>query len=275
MKRLIAGALALALVVPAFAETVRKPLWEAGIGVATISFPDYRGADQRQTYVLPFPYVVYRGELLKLDREGLRGLLYRGERVNVDVSLDGAVPVDSDQNGLREGMPDLEPVLELGPSLKIDLWRDGNERLRFDGALRAALAIGDAEVSHHGWVLQPRLDYARFGETGIGVSAGPLFASRAYHGYYYDVADAYATVDRPVFRAAGGYSGFRVTLTASRRSNGWYVGTFLRYDDLSGVAFEDSPLVAERQALMAGVSVARVIRQSQRSVTRLAGAEAR
>ena len=44
------------------------PLWEAGVGVATVSFPAYRGSDQRQAFVLPTPYFVYRGEFLKADR---------------------------------------------------------------------------------------------------------------------------------------------------------------------------------------------------------------
>ncbi len=267
MKRLIFGLLAVLITHPVAAESGRKPLWEAGAGVATISFPDYRGSDQRQTYALPFPYIVYRGDRLKVDREGLRGLLYGSKRVSVDVSLDGAVPVDSDQNGRREGMPDLEPVLEMGPSLKIDLWRGDGQRLRFDGALRGAFAIGGGEVKHRGWVLHPRLEYTRFGETAIGLSAGPLFASRSFHSYYYDVEGRYATAQRPEYRADGGYSGFRIKLTVSRRFGGWYTGAFLRYDDLSGAAFEDSPLVAERHALVAGISVARVVGQSQRLVT--------
>ena len=48
------------------------PLWEAGLGVAGISFPDYRGADERQYYLLPMPYLVYRGEFLKADRQRVR-----------------------------------------------------------------------------------------------------------------------------------------------------------------------------------------------------------
>ena len=42
------------------------PLWEAGAGVAVIDFSDYRGSDERNTYVLPVPYFVYRGKFLKI-----------------------------------------------------------------------------------------------------------------------------------------------------------------------------------------------------------------
>ncbi len=53
-----------------------KPLWEAGLGIGAVTFPDYRGSDRTQTYMLPVPYFVYRGEFLKADRNGLRGLFF-------------------------------------------------------------------------------------------------------------------------------------------------------------------------------------------------------
>ena len=40
---------------------VPRPLWELGLGVAALRLPDYRGSDQSSTYLLPLPYVVYRG----------------------------------------------------------------------------------------------------------------------------------------------------------------------------------------------------------------------
>lgn len=67
------------------------PLWEAGLGVAFIDFPDYRGSDERNTYVLPIPYVVYRGKFLKVDREKVRGLLLKSDKAELDVSLNGFV----------------------------------------------------------------------------------------------------------------------------------------------------------------------------------------
>ena len=45
------------------------PLWELGAGAAVVSFPDYRGSDRQRSYLLPLPYVVYRGDVLQIDRE--------------------------------------------------------------------------------------------------------------------------------------------------------------------------------------------------------------
>ncbi|MHB1291126.1 MAG: MipA/OmpV family protein, partial [Sulfuricella sp.] len=59
------------------------PLWEAGAGVAVLEFPDYRGSDEKYAYVLPVPYVVYRGEFLKVDRERVRGLFFKTDKAEL------------------------------------------------------------------------------------------------------------------------------------------------------------------------------------------------
>src|SRR5688500_17303926 len=69
------------------------PLWEVGAGAALLNFPDYRGSDERRTYLLPVPYVIYRGETLKVDRQRVRGLLFSGPAAELDVSVSGSVPV--------------------------------------------------------------------------------------------------------------------------------------------------------------------------------------
>ena len=75
---LIAGlALAMAADDAALARADEKPLWEAGAGVAVLDFPDYRGSDERQTLVLPIPYLVYRGDFLKADRDSVRAQFYK------------------------------------------------------------------------------------------------------------------------------------------------------------------------------------------------------
>src|SRR5688572_5702414 len=62
------------------------PLWEVGAGVAALSFPDYRGSNERQAWVLPYPYIVYRGEFLQADERRRRGLLFKSDRIEIDVS---------------------------------------------------------------------------------------------------------------------------------------------------------------------------------------------
>jgi len=71
-----------------------------------VDFPEYRGSDQRQTYALPIPYVVYRGERLKIDRQKVRGLLFSSDIAELDFSVSGTVPVKSRDNRARQEMPD-------------------------------------------------------------------------------------------------------------------------------------------------------------------------
>ena len=51
-----AGVALLALLVLAAGGTARaasRPLWEAGLGIGAISFPDYTGSDQQRSYLVP------------------------------------------------------------------------------------------------------------------------------------------------------------------------------------------------------------------------------
>jgi len=45
----------------------------------------------------------------------VRGLFFKSDNAELDVSLNGSVPVKSSENRARQGMPDLEPTLEIGP----------------------------------------------------------------------------------------------------------------------------------------------------------------
>ena len=249
-----------------FAAEQTLPLWELGVGAAGIHFPDYRGSDNSQQYLLPFPAVIYRGDKLKVDRKGLRGLLFDSERVVLDISLDGAVPVDSDQNGARAGMPDLDAVFEIGPSLKISLYDTETYEFRLNLPYRYVYSSDFTRLDSHGTLFHPNLSFDYNGPWHLGLSVGPLYASQEYHDYYYSVAPEHVIATRPAYHADGGYSGMRYTLGWSRRYNGLWLGAFVRYDDLSNAVFRDSPLVEREDALMGGISLAWFFKRSARMV---------
>ena len=50
------------------------PLWELGGGATALHIPDYRGSEEIRNYVFPIPWVVYRGEILRADRDGVRAV---------------------------------------------------------------------------------------------------------------------------------------------------------------------------------------------------------
>jgi MipA family protein len=270
---LAAFALSAAFAAAPAARADDLPLWEAGAGVAAIDFPDYRGSDERTTYLLPFPYLVYRGEFLKADRDRVRGLFFRSERSELNISISGSVPVDSSENAARRGMPDLDPTAEIGPNLELTLYRDAGETLRLDLRLpvRAVIATDFSRVYDVGWVFQPQLnldlrDTPLGRDWKVGLAAGPLFGDRRYHGYYYGVEPQYANAARHAYEAPGGYGGVQAIAAVSRRFPGYWFGAFARWDTLRGAAFETSPLVRQQESFSVGFALAWMLGESARRV---------
>lgn len=135
------------------------PLWELGGGATVLRVPDYRGSEQIRNYIFPLPWLVYRGEIMRADREGVRASLFDSDRVELSLSLSASVPVDSDNNTARAGMADLRPVLEVGPRANINLWRTADRRASLDlrVPLRAAFTVRDG-VRDVGYVFAPLLN---------------------------------------------------------------------------------------------------------------------
>ncbi|HEY3783933.1 MAG TPA: MipA/OmpV family protein [Steroidobacteraceae bacterium] len=244
----------------------QKPLWEFGLGVGTIVFQDYRGADTTHAYVLPLPYFYYRGKFLQADRDGVRGRLFNQDWIELNVSLDATTPVR--RNAARAGMPDLRPTFEIGPSLDLHLWKSASQKMKFDVRLplRSAFTF-QAPPRAIGWVFTPNAsvdiaDVAGLPGWNFGALAGPLFANRHYNNYLYTVDPQYATAQRPAFQAAGGYAGTQVLASLSKRYPAYWVGAYVRHDSLAGAVFESSPLVKRNSYWAGGLGFAWIIHQS-------------
>jgi outer membrane scaffolding protein for murein synthesis (MipA/OmpV family) len=64
------------------------------------------------------------------------------------------------------------------------------------------------------------------------------------------------TPQRSAYQANRGYSGWSSLISASQRFDRMWLGAFIRYDNLQGTGFQDSPLVETRHALLAGIGLA-------------------
>ena len=254
------------------ARAAEDPLWELGIGVAGLYFPDYRGSDRSQGYVLPAPLFVYRGELFKADRHGVRGLLFNTDRVDLNLSIGASLPVDSEETPARAGMPDLKPSIELGPSLDINLWRRADRSAKLDLRLpvRGAVTVS-SDPRYIGTQFFPHLNidvHDPFGMTGwnLGLLAGPVFHDAKHNRYFYSVDSQFATPSRPAYDARGGYGGAQFLMALSKRFPKFWVGGFARYDTLSGAVFADSPLVTSKRYVAAGFAISWIVGQSKEMV---------
>ena len=253
-----------------FAWADQLPLWEAGVGVGATTLPHYRGSNQSRTWVLPVPYLVYRGESLKVDDDRrLRGLF--GEGVELEVSLNGSPPAKS--NDARRDMPDLDATLEIGPSLNVALFRSKNraEKLELRLPVRAVIASDFSHFKHVGWIFQPNLslDFKNvLGNRGwnFGLQGSLIYADRRYTQYFYGVDPIFARSDRPAFNPSGGYAGTAVIAALSKRFSNFWIGGFAKWDSVGGAVFADSPLVKSRSNLSGGLGVAWILRASSAKV---------
>ena len=254
----------------ATAQSREAPLWEFGMGAGAIAFEDYRGSGASHAYPLPVPYFVYNGRFLQADREGIRGKLFNQEWIEINLAFDATTPVRNDR--ARNGMPDLKTTVEGGPAVNLHLYKSGDGRLKFDVRLPLLAAVTvQASPKYVGFTFSPRLaldlaDPAGFSGWHAGLLTGPLFADRRYHEYFYTVQSQYATPDRPEYHAGGGFAGTQFIGALSKRYRQFWVGTYARYDTLSGAVFEHSPLVQKKSYWSAGFGFAWMIARSGQRV---------
>lgn len=248
----------------------RLPLWEIGLGGVLMDGPDYRGADEHTVFLVPTPYVTYRGERLRIGRKGIQGLLFDTETASLDISLFGTPPVDSDGNGARRGMEDLDPTLEIGPSLELLLYKSANEKtlIELNLPLRAVFATDLSYLNQKGWTFFPHIDLLRqhppHGRMWrFELSLGPLFGSGDYHQYYFGVDSADALPQRPAYDAPRGYSGMRFIMNYRRYlSDDLIFWFFAQHENLRHSAIEESPLVRDRTTLLVGTMLVWVFSHS-------------
>ena len=243
-----------------------EPLWELGLGVGGLRLPHYRGSDQSHTLLLPVPYAIYRGKVFRATREGARAVLVDSERVDVDVSVSASAPTRSKDNLARAGMPDLAPSIAVGPNMNLRL--AAGPSWKFDLRL-PVLAVFTLERHSQslGWTVNPVLNLDLLWQGwDVGVQAGPQWATRQYNAYFYEVAPVYATATRAAYSAPSGRAGWRWTAGASRRYGNLWVGGFVRGDSVSGAAFENSPLVKQRNAFTAGLAMSWIFAVSDERV---------
>lgn len=252
------------------------PRWEIGAGVGGLSMPEYRGSDERRQYLLPVPAFAYRLDWLHADRSGVRARLLDTPRFELNVSLGATPPVRSNSSQARSGMPDVRPMIEVGPALDVHLWRSAAHGLVLDLRLplRESITVG-THPQAMGATFAPRLnldllDVRLPGMAAnpwqVGLSGGPVYAGRRLDSYLYSVAPADARPDRPAYCAPGGYAGAQLFATISRREQSRWMGAFLRLDSVRGAVFEASPLVRRRDGVSVGFAVTWTIRRSRDTV---------
>jgi MipA family protein len=241
------------------------PLWEFGIGIGSLYLPDYHGSDEYRGYVLPIPYVVYRGDSLQIDDSGVTGKILRSDLVRIDFSAGAGIPVSGESSKARRNMTGLDPTIEFGPLITLMLVSQKKLNFTFNLALREVLSFSVRDTINRGRVFAPYFKLDLLAETSwdrfdvFYLILSSTFGSRRYHAYYYDVDARFATIDRAVFKARSGYQGTRFTVTYKRRFDKSWWGSFVQYESLEGAVFQESPLVKSKHYFAIGLATSRVL----------------
>ena len=245
-----------------------------------VSVHSYPGSHHKKNYTLPAPVLHYRGERLRIDRDSVYTPLFKSERIHIKVSADGTPPVDSDDLSVRNGMPDLDATIQMGPSIEILLnktHRKQGGKWTFKIPLRMSIATDLSHVDDRGLILNPKLNYKRKFTAATGpFSTNPLdfrftiatlFANRRYLEYYYGVDAAFVTADRPSYQPASGYAGSYLSIAFSQKRGPWMWSAYTRVKWLNGSTFESSPLMETNQEKQLGIVLIYTFAQSLQRVS--------
>ena len=232
------------------------------MGVGSQYLADYRGSARYQAIALPFPFVKFTTRYFEVDRDKLKSEIIATERWALNLSADASITINADDNPLREGMPELHPYFELGPSFDINLSGDAfSEGWSLRLPLRAVTAVDLSEQNFEsaGFLFNPKLTHQSYLNNNwqLKTDVGFLFGDKSYHDYFYSVEQQYVLQDRPYFAAKKGYSGLYLKGSLKRRVEDWWLRAYLRADLLDGAAFEASPLVESDYYFTLGIGVAK------------------
>jgi outer membrane scaffolding protein for murein synthesis (MipA/OmpV family) len=255
----------------AAAESISKPLWEIGLTPGGGWVPDYPAADEYHAVGLVLPYAIYRGRIFRAGDEGIaRGRFFRSSRFEFDIGLGASLPSDSDQNSARRGMPDLDTLLEAGPRLNVRLADPTDtSKLSLRFAVRPVISVDLSHLGYRGIVFNPQLVYTNTDlfntKMRFVARLGPVFATDQFMDYFYEVESRFATPNRPVYGAKGGYLGTRLTFSAVlplRRRLSLFGALQVGY--YGGATNEDSPLFRDEVNVGVGLGLIWSVFQSKK-----------
>ena len=228
-------------------EEKTLPLWELGVlgGFARVSL--YPGAGDYASLYLLFPYVYYRGKIFRSDRGGTRARLYSSKKTKLSLGFGGNLPSKNSEASIREGMPNLDFIFEIGPRLRF-LKLFNKEGLEAGISIKKASSVASWNFYSKGFTLSTSLGYRGninlYGKTTLFLRATVKATEKIYQEYFYNVPAAYQKPSRPIYNSKAGILSTRyfIGLLKSLMDGKWVNFIGLTVDDYSLAANKDSPI---------------------------------
>ncbi len=221
----------------------------------------YPGAGVRIDRWLAVPYGIYRGPIFRADESNVGLRAFRSAQVELDVGVAAAFGSDSAEVRIRDGMPKLGTLAEIGPQLKIRLGNIdpdlplASHPLTVELPMRGVFNVSDS-FAFRGWAFEPQLVWRTRlpARLDLRLTTSLVFADRRLNDTFYGVGIPYATAERPAYTARAGLTSTRVGIALSRAlMPGVRLVGFVRIDHVGGATNEDSPLIQERTGWTAGI----------------------
>lgn len=265
----------------AFAQTSefsleKKPVWEVGLGYGYIDSVDYPGSKDPNIAQLGLPFFIYRSPILRVGDGGVGAVAVEEPRLQLDVSLGGALNAESEPGSVREGFPDLDLLIELGPRLQYKLvdrqWDNGtSSEITWDSEFRAVLATDFKGIRAQGFVIGSGLAFRQRAIAGDKIdfilNADISFADQRYNDYLYSVPTEFVTDQRERYEAKAGYVESRLFLgLAIRPIESLRIFTGVAAFNYANSANRNSPLFETNTSTQYAVGIVWSAFRSERTI---------
>ncbi len=229
-----------------------------GIGISFISLPEYIGSSVQKNLFFPYPYIYYDSDNLTIEKNKVFGHLYSND-FNIDLSLSGTMPVKNDDNSLRYEMKQLDPTLETGIKFiyKMVYFKNTNSYISIELPIRTVWSVDISNTNNIGYITDPNLhiNYYFTNLLQLQLTFGPVFATKKYYNYFYEVTSKDTTPTREKYSSQSGYGGWRNTIGIAYEEKSFWYGAFIKYYNLKDSKFENSPLVDKSSAVFYGLAI--------------------
>lgn len=250
-----------------------KPKYEVGFGAINLDVPNYPGAAKATPRTIPFPWFIYRGEVLRADEEGTRARFLRDENLELGLSFGFNFAIKSDANEAREGMPDTDTLLGIGPGLIYRFLKDDPlQRINLGLGFRGNLSTDfSTRIKYQGFIVEPYIRYWRKLSEDSGLTLFTGFSlsvsDQEYADFFYTIEKQYETQERSAYNAKSGLVDIAFSVGFSYDiSSKASIFSGVNYSNLSMAANKESYLVEEEHNIGVIVGFAWLFYESDQMV---------
>ncbi len=256
-------------------RTERKPTFEFGVAAAALQVPAYPSSSVKNNRFFGAPWLIYRGDRLQVKEGGVELNAFQSKKLIVDLGIGAALGSDATDTPLREGLPDLDFILQLGPRFTVplsDKTVDGiRTRFNWVSALRFAVSTDFRSLDFQGPLATTELQFRKTGfknnNLEFNASVSATWLGDQLMDFFFSVDPEFATLDRPAFDADAGFLG--VELNAGivyKPTPKLTTALVLGVTSHEGSGIDESPLFEDTLTTQALVAFSYTIFQSKRLV---------